>query len=145
MVPYRISSIRKTCINFINGFLPSTLSYYVVYDTLSDQTNFYVQIFKITFFPELTKTVFIVSFLKFHNFPMEVMAQRTDEKKVVAAKNIAIFVGKLRLFCIKTKVSFWPLFIMQSLHRFCAKMVIFLAATNFFSPVLWAMNSMEKL
>ena len=76
---------------------------------------------------------------------MEVMAQRTDEKKVVAAKNIAIFAGKLRLFCIKTKVSFWPLFIMQSLHSFCAKMAIFLAATNFFSPVLWAMNSMVKL
>ena len=90
---------------------------------------------KLHFFHELTKTVFIVGFFKFYIFPMEFLAQRTDEKKVVAAKNIAIFAGKLRLFCIKTKVSFWPLFIMQSLHSFCAKMAIFLAAL-FFSTIL---------
>ena len=61
---------------------------------------------------------------------MKVMAQRTGEKKVVAAKNIAIFAGKLRLFCIKTKVSFWPFFIMSSLHSFPAKMSTFIASKN---------------
>ena len=74
---------------------------------------------------------------------MEVMAQRTGEKKVVAAKIFPFFSGKLHLFCIKTKVSFWPFLIMQSLHSFCAKMAKFLAASSFFSPVLWAMNSLE--
>ena len=54
-------------------------------------------------------------------------------KIFLVAKNIAIFAGKLRKFCIKTKVSFWHLFIMLSLHSFLAKMAIFLATRNIFS------------
>ena len=41
-----------------------------------------------------------------------------------------IFAGKLHKFCIQTKVSFWPLFIMPSLHSFPAKMSTFIALKN---------------
>ena len=52
------------------------------------------------------------------------------EKIFLVAKNIAICSGKLRKFCIKTKVSFWPLFSTQSLHSYPAKMSIFIASKN---------------
>ena len=48
------------------------------------------------------------------------------------------------MFILYKKVSFWPLFIIQSLRSFRGKMAIFLAATKN-SSVLWAMNSMERL
>ena len=44
----------------------------------------------------------------------------------IFAKNCA----NLHKFCIKTKVSFLPLFSTQSLHSYPAKMSIFIASKN---------------
>ena len=76
---------------------------------------------------------------------MEVMAQRTGEKKFVAAKNIAIFAQKLCKLCIIKRGQNETFVFMQNKRSFPAKMAIFLAGTTFFSPVLWAMTSMGKL
>ena len=63
----------------------------------------------IHFFQNKQKLFFIVSFSKFYNFPKEFMAQRTGEKKLVVAKNIAIFAQKL------FKKSIWPIILTSSL------------------------------
>ena len=97
------------------------------------------------FFCEQTKTVYIVGFLKFYSFPIEFMAQRTYEKKFVAAKNIAIFSQKLSKLCIIKKGQNETFDFMQNKRSFPAKMAIFLAATTFFSSFLWAMTSMGKI
>ena len=89
------------------------------------------------FFCEQTKTVY--------SFPIEFMAQRTYEKKFVAAKNIAIFSQKLSKLCIIKSGQNETFDFMQNKRSFPAKMAIFLAATTFFSPVLWDMTSMGKL
>ena len=51
-------------------------------------------------------------------------------KNISSSQKYCHFAGKLRKFCIKTKVSFWPLFIMSSLHSFPAKMSTFIASKN---------------
>ena len=73
------------------------------------------------------------------------MAQRTGEKKLVAAKNIAIFAQKLCKLCIIRRGQNETFVFMQNKRSFPAKMAIFLAATTFFSSVLWAMTSMGKI
>ena len=60
------------------------------------------------------------------------MAQRTGEKKLVAAKNIAIFAQKLCKLCIIKRGQNETFDFMQNKRSFPAKMAIFLAATTFF-------------
>ena len=97
------------------------------------------------FFRKQTKTVYIVGFLKFYSFPIQFMTQRTGEKKFVAAENIAIFAQKLCKLCIIKRGQNETFDFMQNKRSFPAKMAIFLAATTFFSSVLWAITSMGKL
>ena len=86
----------------------------------------------IHFFQNKQKLFFIVSFSKFYNFSKEFMAQRTGEKKLVAAKNTVIFAQKLCKLCIIKRGQNETFVFMQNKRSFPAKMAIFLAATTFF-------------
>ena len=97
------------------------------------------------FFTKQTKTVYILGFLNFYSFSIQFMTQRTGEKKFVAAENIAIFAQKMCKLCMIKRGQNETFDFMQNKHSFPAKMAIFLAATTFFSSVLWAMTSIGKI